>query len=723
MAATYKSRFLRIMATQERELKRMFEDATERIQAQMLRVTNEDGVIPRSATRELQESAGRIIESKFIGTVPQSGERGPFYLRNGEIIPLSPFSFILMTNIEKVTRLAVEEHASIMRRFYGDDFTMRVNAVASSLVAQYSSVSEAGNPFAGYDPSHKWVDPNGYRLSDRIWNTSNATRGRIDAMLADGIRSGKSSRAMAKDLEKFLIPGREGLTTRKPYGSKASFDAMRLARTETTRAHASASEVSALANPFVTGMNVILSRSHPKRDICDTAASASPFPKDAIPDQYRIPLHPHCLCHYTYELVENPADVMKEELAALAAGRKSFEETAGPMAVDAFVKRLLTGGISAPGPFDSARLLSLTPIGAAPAGIIPTPAIVIVPAAPTPTVVTAPTVVEPVTKAPTKKPRKKRAPKKKAPVIETQEFTLSEESLESIRKRVTDGDFYDVRAMSNETEEELAERLSAVMKTLHEDRPVSIRMSNDTLDKVLDSGRIKSQFETGKSGGTMDHKLRAVAERRGIGYPARVSAKKRPIYGYIEVLDRYDGTPGAGFYGDLQVVLKPEVRKRSTYTIGDSLGQFGRGHQGATSFVDDGIEAMDNFAEALDDLSQSDDVLEFVNKVRYVEVQVQGGVSLDDIDYVLDGRRALTKQQIEQLEAKGIRYRTKRAMDKIGARRTKDVVSTAEKYRYTTLDEYDDEIFDLMMAGEPDEDAIAVLMAEMSEALSEGAIS
>ncbi|PJF23673.1 MAG: hypothetical protein CUN53_21700, partial [Phototrophicales bacterium] len=47
------------------------------------------------------------------------------------------------------------------------------------------------NALAQYEPAHTWVDPKGYRLSDRIWRTGEITRQRIDALIAEGIREGK----------------------------------------------------------------------------------------------------------------------------------------------------------------------------------------------------------------------------------------------------------------------------------------------------------------------------------------------------------------------------------------------------------------------------------------------------------------------------------------------------------------------------------------------------
>jgi hypothetical protein len=381
MAATYKNRFLRIMRNQEKAMRAVFARAARLSQSAVVRHSVGDEV-PRGATKSLQTDIGRIVETVFIGTVPQTGHRAPFYVRNGDVMPLSPYMAVLWESIDAVTELAVREHAAIIERHMPDDIVAMARARASTTVFEFddgSTIEVAGaafehvsefpdgfksNPFAQYEPAHTWVDPNGYRLSDRIWNTSDNMRGRMDAFISQSIREGKGALRMSKELEQFMIPGR-GLRTRRPYGQNASFEAMRLARTETTRAHASAFETAAMANPFVTTVNIVLSRSHPKRDICDDAAAGSPYLKDAVPDRYKIPLHPHCLCHYTANVDEDIDDVVDRARERIKKAEQPLEDVVGPAMVDAFKQRLLRGaGIQGPAPFGGLRSVPfVTPVG------------------------------------------------------------------------------------------------------------------------------------------------------------------------------------------------------------------------------------------------------------------------------------------------------------------------------------------------------------------------
>src|SRR5690606_41821198 len=61
----------------------------------------------------------------------------------------------------------------------------------------------------------------------------------------------------------------------------------------------------------------------------------------------------------------------------------------------------------------------------------------------------------------------------------------------------------------------------------------AISVSKHALHSILDSGRIKSQFETGTSRGALAPETRADVEHQFFGYPHDLPAKARPIYGYL----------------------------------------------------------------------------------------------------------------------------------------------------------------------------------------------
>jgi hypothetical protein len=181
---------------------------------------------------------------------------------------------------------------------------------------------------AGYfDPNRRWVDPDGYRLSDRVWRGGREVRREIDRILQDGIRNGTSAVDLADNLERYLNPDKAPLsyrqdgrivrknTTRTPYGKSGSSYARALARTEISRAHGMAVIESAKVTPGVRGVQWRLSGSHPEPDACDDNASrdryglgAGVYPPENVP---RYPNHPNDICALL-PVAASRADVLDE---------------------------------------------------------------------------------------------------------------------------------------------------------------------------------------------------------------------------------------------------------------------------------------------------------------------------------------------------------------------------------------------------------------------------
>lgn len=278
---------------------------------ELLRRAGEDGEINLNDLYELQAAIGLMVTRVFLSQV--AAGRSPFQvLPSGEIFPTSSYSRVLFDGIRSVKELAIQVQQNVVTKILAD---------RPGLLGQARrSFDVFTNPLATYDPAHLWVSPDGYTLSERIWRTSGQTRRKIDLFLDERIRQGQGARDMARDLETFLQPGRKLKRTKAPYGTDASFDAMRLARTEVTRAHAGAFEAAARENPYVIGLDVVLSGSHPRPDICDEAAAGGPylFEDGGVPAVYQIPLHPQCLCSYRNVLVDRPLDVTRRLLGVAA---------------------------------------------------------------------------------------------------------------------------------------------------------------------------------------------------------------------------------------------------------------------------------------------------------------------------------------------------------------------------------------------------------------------
>lgn len=355
MARTHWQRFLAAMREHERAQTEAFASLASRLGDLLLREALGDGIVPLTRRRPVREAAERMVTAHFLGGA-RDRSLAPFEVVLGRVVPLSPYATVLFASIADVTRIAVDQHATILERALADapDVLIALRNASVNPFAAAARVSEMEwrrRPFLEYDPAHRFVWPDGYTLSNRIWRTSVETRRKIDALLAEGLAEGRSARDMAKELEAFLQPGRALRRTNKPYGSDASYDAMRLARTEITAAHSRAGFMSAQLNPFVQQYEVVLSGSHPKPDICDGVAADGPY--EMADMEHLPPLHPHCLCHLRWVVTDDIDTIIADLRSDLARTRRESREAAtlmalvGPVLRDKFVNLLLGDALEA----------------------------------------------------------------------------------------------------------------------------------------------------------------------------------------------------------------------------------------------------------------------------------------------------------------------------------------------------------------------------------------
>lgn len=181
---------------------------------------------------------------------------------------------------------------------------------------------------------------------------------------------------------------------------------------------------------------------------------------------------------------------------------------------------------------------------------------------------------------------------------------------------------------------------------------IAVQVRSDVVDRILDDGRFKSTFET-NSKAIFDADQRRSAEDYIFGIPPTITDKQRPIYGYVRA--GLDAERGVRNYGNLSVVLKDEVKRRSTITVDDSLSNGFGGRVAGSPLLNPDKVSWDDHVGVLYSYSQSGNSQEFFFVTNYIEVQIQNGVSVDDIAYVIDRSGALTQAQISRLQASGIR--------------------------------------------------------------------
>lgn len=215
--------------------------------------------------------------------------------------------------------------------------------------------------------------------------------------------------------------------------------------------------------------------------------------------------------------------------------------------------------------------------------------------------------------------------------------TMTQEDLRvyeaSLRYRM-DGDMISAVDYYEATEEQ-RQAIVDFAETARRDATPMIAMKEDGARGMLQDGRYRTQFETGTSGGTVNLEARSAAEGAMFGTPGSAAAEARTVYGYASVGDPL--SRGVSTYGEIRVELSAAVRDRTTITLGDSLGRAPRPLPLGEAITDQSAFGSigNSYSESL--LTSSDPVADRVSSfVRdaYIETQIQGGVSLSDIEVV-----------------------------------------------------------------------------------------
>ncbi|NPV30643.1 MAG: hypothetical protein HPY58_13550 [Firmicutes bacterium] len=149
---------------------------------------------------------------------------------------------------------------------------------------------------------------NGLFLSDRIWEKSEKFRATMRDLIQEAVAIGQDAVKTARMLQQYVRQGAQTLARDYPkmmermkgrVPGDICYEALRLARTETTAAFGEGTIAAARVSPSYKGMKWVLSKSHPLVDICDTlAAHDEGFGRGIYSpgNEPPYPAHPNCLC-------------------------------------------------------------------------------------------------------------------------------------------------------------------------------------------------------------------------------------------------------------------------------------------------------------------------------------------------------------------------------------------------------------------------------------------
>lgn len=220
-----------------------------------------------------------------------------------------------------------------------------------------------------------------------------------------------------------------------------------------------------------------------------------------------------------------------------------------------------------------------------------------------------------------------------------------------------------------------------LQKTVSKGHPC-VAASTDSLHQILSDGRIKSQFETGTSGGYLGRNLRVASENRNFGYPPNRDGNvrdysdddyngnskadhtknydfnehpphARPIYGYL-AHDPFQNQSSHQYGNHTLVMKKPKVWHRTSTTMYDSLGQESSQRPTPVQKVHLDSASPERAGQTHLDRMLQGDHTSLGNRLRYhlghtldnkydhsgyglsyTEAQYHGGLSTNDIHYAV----------------------------------------------------------------------------------------
>lgn len=219
------------------------------------------------------------------------------------------------------------------------------------------------------------------------------------------------------------------------------------------------------------------------------------------------------------------------------------------------------------------------------------------------------------------------------------------ESIE--RQKVWDNTFDDAKKIP-------AYRLNEIRRT----GQVATAATLDTAVDIMESGRFKSQFETGYSQGMYEPNIRAAYETAMAGMHPKINKRKRTIYGFM-FTPGHEFTDSTEQYGEtVRFVFKPEVRARSTVTVGDSLstGAVPVPIDGTDVDTRQGFMAMAMLPGTRMDLATED--IGGFQEQNYFEVQIHDGVKRSDIQEIVIKTQylAMADTRVMRLQELALQY-------------------------------------------------------------------
>lgn len=178
-----------------------------------------------------------------------------------------------------------------------------------------------------------------------------------------------------------------------------------------------------------------------------------------------------------------------------------------------------------------------------------------------------------------------------------------------------------------------------------EEADVYMQVSTEALESIVKDDKFKNMFNRGAvnsiGGGDSDYReTRKLCDTKVFGLNPKAKPDERPIFGYIQNKNRAlsEGFEKVKDYGQIQIKFKPSIKKRTSFTIGDSLGHPLSSGELASPVLNPKIISSSGTAPKLEGNSANEIRMTYppasYKLPDYVEAQIFGNTKLEDIEMV-----------------------------------------------------------------------------------------
>jgi len=216
---------------------------------------------------------------------------------------------------------------------------------------------------------------------------------------------------------------------------------------------------------------------------------------------------------------------------------------------------------------------------------------------------------------------------------------------------------------------EKSQVLISMLKDIKDNHQIGMATYENDLADLFKTGKRSNRYEANNSVGNPEWDKRKVVEGSYFELQKDIHASKRPVYGFMfdpKNPIKYMRNKQLMQYGNFRMVLKPEVKERSFFTVGDSFLE-DQIPVALTSKVEgkELLNAVPN--QILNTVNRIDPRLvtpeELLKKGVYVETQIFNGITLKDIEKVFYKKSSDLEKLVQKVSGENRSWKDKEAIN------------------------------------------------------------